>query len=209
MRHCGPRESQDLRQKLRPRRQPLRTTRNALHERRLTARWNLPQPAQLYRSDRSRRLEAQTSLVVSCKRNLCVRSWRLIPSRHRSCSATLRPSPRRKSVATCPAALGGMGKPRAIKNSAACFNHRCLHPPNRAANISSRPRSVFLLYRAAAPCGQIPFLLGCAGPGSGPELEPRLVSTRDSHHHRRRFGSAGRSWNFGSADRCPCRGQRP
>ena len=117
MRHCGPRESQDLRQKLRPRQPIQRASQSGGRARRLTARWNLPQPAQLYRSDRSRRLEAQTSLVVSCKRNLCVRSWRLIPSRHRSCSATLRPSPRRKSVATCPAALGRMGKPRAMKNS--------------------------------------------------------------------------------------------
>ena len=163
MRHCGPRESQDLRQKLRPRQPIQRASQSGGRARRLTARWNLPQPAQLYRSDRSRRLEAQTSLVVSCKRNLCVRSWRLIPSRHRSCSATLRPSPRRKSVATCPAALGGMGKPRAIKNSVACFNHRCLHPPNRTANTSSPPRSVIPLYRTAAPCGQIPLLLAGLG----------------------------------------------
>ena len=156
MRHCGPRESQDLRQKLRPRQPIQRVSQSGRRARRLTARWNLPKSAQLYRSVRSRRLEAQTSLVVSCRRNPCVCSWCLIPSRHRSCSATLRPSPRRKSAATCPAAPSGMGKPRAIKDSVACFNHRLLHPPNRAANISSLPRSVSILYRAVAPCGQIP-----------------------------------------------------
>ncbi|CAB4803937.1 unannotated protein [freshwater metagenome] len=125
---CEPRESQDLRQRLRPMPQLRRVSRNARRERRWRARWNLPQPAQLYRSDRSRRLEAQTSLVVSCKRNLCVRSWRLIPSRHRSCSATFRPSPRRKPAATCPAALGVMGKPRAIKNSVGL-----LQPPSSSS----------------------------------------------------------------------------
>ena len=48
----------------------------------------------------------------------CDCSWCRFPGWHRSCSATLRPSPTRRSAAACRTALDEMGRSRAMKNSA-------------------------------------------------------------------------------------------